>query len=178
MLISPCNRFITERKTQVENIYILASKGLSFTSKVIKWYQFGFPYTHIAYVLSLDIKNNPIVIEAWLPKVRKGRFSEAHTSGTPFTIFSLTVSKQQKMMIEDFLLSQVGKPYDLFGLLVFLVRRKFIANNGKWFCSELVYTALTRVGIDLLKFTIPQEVSPALFLKSPCLKYEYSAICP
>ena len=161
-----------------KKIYILASKGLSFTSKVIRWYQFGFSYTHIGYVWSLDDKRNPVVVEAWLPRVRLGRFSEAHTPKTPFSIFSIIVEERQKRMIESFLLKQIGKKYDLFGLLSFAIRRKFPAKNDRWFCSELVFTAFQKAGINLLNYTSPQEVTPALFLKSPLLRKEFDSILP
>jgi len=163
-------------------IYILASKGISFVSTLIRWYQFGFPYTHIAYVTNYDSPDfephNPQVIEAWLPKVRFGYFAETHTPGTEFTVFRLKVTQHQKEVIENFLYNQIGRPYDLIGLLAFLTRIKKVAKNNFWFCSELVFRAIKEAGISLLKYTDPEEVSPALFLKSPLLEKVYDSYVP
>ena len=107
-------------------IYILASKGRSLVSLPVKIYQFGFPYTHIAYITNFNSpnynENDPEVIEAWFPKVRYGKFSEVHTPGTEFSVFRLKVKESQKQQIEDFLFSQVGKWYDVIGLLTFVFR--------------------------------------------------------
>ena len=163
-------------------VYILASKGISLSSMLIRWYQFGFPYTHIAYVTNYNSPDfnphNPKVIEAWFPKVRIGYFSESHTPGTKFTIFRLKVTQQQKEVIENFLYNQIGRPYDIIGLLTFLTRLKRIARNKFWFCSELVFRAIKEAGIDLLKYTSPEEVTPALFLKSPLLEKVYCSHTP
>jgi uncharacterized protein YycO len=164
------------------NIYILASKGISLTSLPIRIYQFGFPYTHIAYVLNYgepgyDV-NNPKVIEAWWPKVRVGYFKDVHTPGTEFTVFKLKATEEQKKKVEKFLMSQVGKWYDLIGLMTFVLRWKKVAKNNFWFCSELVFAALKNAGIEILKFTEPQEVTPRLFLKSPLLEKVYDGVVP
>jgi len=162
--------------------YILASKGLSLTSQIIKWFQFGFPYTHIAYVVNYGsddfIEHDPVVIEAWWPEVRIGRFSEVHTPGTPFTVFRVPVTLKEKVKIEDFLMRQIGRKYDVIGLLAFLTRLKRVAKNNYWFCSELTFAAFKNAGVELLKFTEPQEVTPALFLKSPLLEKVYDSHLP
>ena len=169
--------------------YILASKGISFTSRLIRKYQRGFPYTHIAYVLSLDKPNNPIVIEAWhmpmkfywkFPFVRGGkvynyRFSINHTPGTKFTIFSVEVTEKQKKDIENFLFDQIGKEYDFKGILGFATYSD-VQDMDKWFCSELVFAAFKYAGIDLLKNIEPYKVSPRLFLLSPYLNKEFDSV--
>lgn len=155
--------------------FILASKGISLTSRAIRFRQWGFPYTHIAYCLDLANPNDPIVIEAWCSGVRKGKFSGAHTPGTEFSVFSVSVSKEQKEKIEKFLFSQLGKPYDFLGILGFILFNPNIESKNRWFCSELVFTAFKQARAELLKNTHPSEVSPRLFLKSPLLQFEYSA---
>ncbi len=160
------------------SIYILATKGYSWISKIIRKWQYGYPYTHIAYVLNHDIKNDPIVIEAWQPKVRQGRLSKVHSPVTPFGIWEVTTTENQKQEIEDYLRAQVGKPYDFIGLFGFPFRRKDIQNPDKFFCSELVFTALKKAGIELLQATDPSEVSPRLLLRSPLLKPIYEGKTP
>ena len=158
--------------------FVLASKGISLTSRLIRWWQWGFPYTHIAYCLNLSDPNDPVVIEAWWNGVRTGFFSEVHTPGTEFAVYSVEVTEDQKTAIEDFLIKQHLKPYDWLGILGFPLRSWKLEREDRWFCSELVFAAFQHAGIELLKNTHPSEVSPRLFLKSPLLKFEYSAKLP
>ena len=169
--------------------YILASKGKSFISKLIKRYQRGFPYTHIAYVLNIRDRFNPLVIEAWhlpfkftfrFPFIKGGgvykyRFSEQHTPGTEFTIFSIEVTNEQKEKIENFLLNQLGKEYDFKGIFGF-ASYSDLQDTDKWFCSELVFAAFKYAGVELLKNIEPYKVSPRIFLLSPFLKKEFDSI--
>jgi hypothetical protein len=169
--------------------YVLASKGKSFVSRLIKKYQRGFPYTHIAYVLDISDKYNPLVIEAWhlpmkpsirFPFVKGGgvyryKFSQQHTPDTEFTIFSIDVTDEQKSKIEEFLFKQLGKEYDFKGIFGF-ASYSDIQDKDKWFCSELVFAAFKNAGIELLRQIEPYKVSPRLFLLSPYLKKEFDSI--
>ncbi len=159
-------------------VYILASKGISLTSRLIRWWQWGFPYTHIAYCFDLSDSNDPIVIEAWWNGVRQGKFSEVHTPGTEFSVYSIQVTDGQKKRIEEFLQRQLRKPYDWLGILGFPLRNWKLESKNRWFCSELVFAAFKQAGVELLKNTHPSEVSPRLFLKSPLLQFEYTSCLP
>ena len=159
-------------------VYILASKGISLTSRLIRWWQWGFPYTHIAYCFDLSDSNDPIVIEAWWNGVRQGKFSEVHTLGTEFAVYSIQVTDGQKKRIEEFLQRQLRKPYDWLGILGFPLRNWKLESKNRWFCSELVFAAFKQAGVELLKNTHPSEVSPRLFLKSPLLQFEYTSCLP
>jgi len=166
----------------VVKAYVLASKGISLTSRLIRWWQWGFPYTHIAYCLDLSDPNDPVVVEAWWNGVwngvRWGKFSSVHTSGTEFTVYSVQVTERQKKEIEKFLQQEFRKPYDWLGILGFPLRNWKLERKDRWFCSELVFAAFKQAGVELLKNTHPSEVSPRLFLKSPLLQFEYSAKLP
>jgi len=126
----------------------------------------------------LEDPNDPVVVEAWWNGVRCGKFSEVHTPGTEFAVYSVEVSENQKGQIERFLTSQLKKGYDWLGILGFPLRNWKIERKDRWFCSELVFTAFKQVGVELLKNTHPSEVSPRLFLKSPLLQFEYTAKLP
>jgi len=158
--------------------FVLASKGISLTSRLIRWWQWGFPYTHIAYCLDLSDQNDPTVVEAWWNGVRCGKFSEVHTPGTEFSVYSVEVTKEQRDEIRHFLQRQIGKPYDWLGILGFVFFNPNLESKNRWFCSELVFTAFKQAGVELLKNTHPSEVSPRLFLKSPLLQFEYSTKLP
>ena len=159
-------------------VYVLASKGISPTSRLIRWWQWGFPFTHVAFVVDLKDKNDPVVIEAWWNGVRRGRFSKIHTPGTEFAVYSVQVTEEQKEKIEEFLQRQLGKPYDWLGILGFPLRNRKLESKNRWFCSELVFAAFKKAGVELLKNTHPSEVSPRLFLKSPLLQFEYASRLP
>lgn len=159
-------------------VHLIASKGISLTSRAIRFRQWGFPYTHIALVADLADRDNPTVIEAWWNGVRKGKFSEVHTPGTEFSVYSVEVTEKQKEKIFNFAESQIGKPYDWWGILGFILFNPNIEKKNRWFCSELVFTAFKQAGVELLKNTHPSEVSPRLFLKSPLLQFEYSTKLP
>jgi len=164
-------------------VFIGASKGISLGSKLIRYWQFGFPYTHIFYIIDENpFSNNPEIIEAWHQPILKGggvyrcKLSQNHTIGTEYTIFSVEVSYSQKQKIEEFLKKQIGKKYDFIGLLAFPFRMKKLAKNKRWFCSELIFAAFLFAGVELLKYTEPQEVSPRLLLKSTRLIFERNQV--
>jgi hypothetical protein len=171
--------------------YVLASKGKSFVSRLIRKFQQGFPYTHIAYVLEPD-KENPLVIEAWHQPYRftfkppfltgggvyQYYFAPNHTPGTEFTIFSIEVTPEQKEKIENFLIEQLGRSkYDFKGILGFATFSDY-QNPNKWFCSELVYAAYKQAGVELLNFIEPYKVTPRIFLLSPYVKKEFDGKTP
>jgi hypothetical protein len=196
--------------------YILATKGKGVISSLIRKYQRGFPYTHIAYVYKLEEFENPIIIEAWhlpvkfelekkkikiptskifslitkrdieitikKPKIRigglrLGYLRDLHDKGVEYSIFEIEVKKEQKDLIEIFLLKQLSskREYDLKGIFGFATFSD-IEDKKKWFCSELVFTAYKYAGIDLLKYIEPYKVSPRLFLLSPLLKKIYDGV--
>jgi len=158
-------------------VYIGASKGISFTSRIIKWYQWGEPHTHIFYIVGNPIVKNPLVIESFEKPlfkggVRKGRFFDLHTEGTEYDVYSVLVTYEQKEKIEEFLEDKIGHKYDYLGILGFEFRSKNMQSKKRYFCSELVFSAFQHAGINLLANTFPSQVSPALFIKSPLLKTE------
>lgn len=155
-------------------LYLVATKGKSWISKVIKWRQWGCPYTHIAYIgeheniISLE---NPYAVEAWWNGVVMGRMADIHTEGTKYTLYSVDVSQRQKKKISAFIEKAVGLKYDWAGILGFLAF-KDIQSEKRYFCSELVFRAFQVAGINLLKNTDACEVSPRMFIKSPYLEFE------
>ena len=185
---------IYKNDTDKINTYVLGSKGKSFISRLIRKYQRGFPYTHIAYAIDISEKNNPIVIEAWhipykpyyKPPFLKGggiylyNFSVLHTPETEFTIFCIQLTKRQKRSLETFLLDKVYRSlkgqihYDFKGILGFATYSDY-QNEQNYFCSELVFDAYKRgAEINLLNFIPPYEVSPRIFLLTPYLKEVYT----
>lgn len=73
----------------------------------------------------------------------------------------------------DFALRQVGQGYDYKGVLRFLTRQD-TPENGKWFCSELVFAAMQFAGLNLLERIPAAEVSPGMLRLSPHLELRKS----
>lgn len=152
-------------------LYILASKGKSWQSRVIRWYQWGFAYTHVALVMPLqDRSPNPLVIEAWKQGVRKNYFFDAHTKGTPFDIFGVDVTVNQAAYAIAFAEAQIGKGYDYFGVMDFLFRKPPENPDHKWFCSELVFASFLSAGVRLIENVEAYEVSPKDLLSSSMIQ--------
>ena len=78
------------------------------------------------------------------------------------------ITNEQWKIACDFILSQLGKGYDYWAIIRF-VSRESMPDNDRWFCSELVFTALQKAGINLLKRVPPSEVSPGAMSHSTLL---------
>jgi hypothetical protein len=67
---------------------------------------------------------------------------------------------------------ELAKDYD-YGMVARFVSRRQASRteSDKWFCSELVFAALRKAGIELLRDVEPWAVSPGLLAKSPLLNF-------
>ena len=138
-------------------------KGKSVLSRAIRWRTWS-EYSHADWVL-----DDGSVIEAWKGGVRHVmNIQSQHTPGTEVDLFTLNLTTVQKWAIQDFLIRQVGKPYDYGAILGFMTRAKS-ENSDKWFCSELIFTACQSAGVELLKRIPAWKVSPGLLSVSACL---------
>ena len=72
--------------------------------------------------------------------------SELYCTPSAQKIVTLCPPAEQKIRFRDFLVDQVGKPYDWLAILSFAVRFRMRLRNH-WFCSELVQSALEGAGI-------------------------------
>lgn len=73
---------------------------------------------------------------------------------------TLKISSYREKKVIEWLDKQVGKKYDIFGVLTF-VWSIFDEKKGRWFCSEYAYVALMKaLGIDSKKVDYNQRVSP------------------
>lgn len=157
-----------------EKLYFLASKDTNIASVIIKWWQFGFPYTHIA-ILHPYFEpnfNNPYVIEM-LPKgLHIGKFYDVRKRKVEFDIFFVKTTADKYERFVSALIEVIKKKpkYDWLGILGFVTRNKNLEQKDRFFCSELAFYLCQKAGIELLKNTHPSEVSPRLFLKSPLLE--------
>ena len=138
-------------------------KGTSILSRLIRWRTWS-EYSHAAWVFP-----DGSVIEAW-----KGGVTHApsilagHAPDTEVHLFTLDLTTEQRWAIQDFLIAQIGKPYDYAGILGFLTASK-TENPGRWFCSELIFAACKSARIELLRRVPAWKVPPGLLAYAPAL---------
>ena len=143
-------------------------KGTSFLSRLIRWFTWS-PYSHAAWIC-----RDGTVIEAWLPGgvQRVDSISINHRPGTQVDLFDIEgLTDAQRDSIEKDLADRLGAPYDLLGLLGFLTRERMETHRA-YFCSELVFTALSVAGLIPLSRVPACQVSPGLLALSPRLVYK------
>lgn len=153
---------IDDRSDNKNLVRVALFRGRGILSALIRW-QTWSNYSHAALVLP-----DGSIVEAWHrgPGVRKKQLTDMNGVEI-YRVKGLT--KQQSDIAAEFAVDQLGQKYDYFGVFRFLNRRT-VSDNGKWFCSELVYAAFKEAGVHLLsKDTDPSRVSPGLLSRSPLL---------
>jgi len=143
-------------------IKIAQYKGTSFVSRAIKFVTWG-RYSHTAIILADDI-----IVEAWQGsnsvRIIKS-LSNGHKPGTHIDIYSVRMGAEQERVFRQFVLDQVGKKYDFWGIAGFL-RRKDLQRGESWFCSELFAAGCEKAGVHLLNNARPSQVSPSMVTRS------------
>ena len=129
-------------------------KGTSALSRLIRWRTWS-EYSHAAWVFP-----DGSVIEAW-----KGGVTHApsilagHVPDTEVHLFTLDLTADQRWAIQDFLIAQIGKPYDYTAILGLGLRRDWQEEDA-WFCSELVAWAFQHAGEPLFRAECLRRVTP------------------
>ena len=156
-------------------------RGLSMQSKIIKFHSRG-EYSHAALVFS------DTCIEAWAdrlfpPKgqVYERRLGLKHTKGTVIDVFQINPKFVDQSKVEganNWLLHQVGKGYDFKMVFAFVTRKtkEGRKSTDKWFCSELAYVYMEKLGLPLFKRTNAWEVTPDDLKRLQVLDYKYNTI--
>lgn len=140
--------------------------------RVIRW-QTRSRYSHAALVFRQDgqdgKKDQPEVIEA--REFEGVRITDGIVGGAAVVdLFRVELSAVQLFEVRSFAFGQIGKGYDYTMVARFISRRQASRRtSGKWFCSELVFAALQKAGVNLLERTEPWEVSPGMLARSPLL---------
>jgi uncharacterized protein YycO len=80
------------------------------------------------------------------------------------SIFEVHTTKKQNKIIEDFLVSQIGKKYDWLAIFGFVLHttKEGRKQYKRWICSELVFAAFQKAGINLLERIDAWKVSPTI----------------
>lgn len=98
-----------------------------------------------------------------------------HYSSIKYDIFEFVnpSKSEQEFDVLNFLHKQIGKKYDISMIIRFITRNQETRESKeKWFCSELVYAAASKVS-PLLNNIEPWMASPAMISYSPLLKKVY-----
>lgn len=129
-------------------------------AKIVRW-QTRSPYSHAALLLACGTR----VYESYPgPGVRIRHLDREDWDNIDlFEVEGLTpdLSRQALAFCER----ERGKGYDWRSVLRF-VSRTPARENGRWFCSELVYAALAHVNIHLLARIEAHNVSPGMLALS------------
>lgn len=129
-------------------------------AKLVKW-QTRTPYSHAALLLPCKQR----VVESYPGTGVRIRYlsREDWAKIDLFAVENLTpdLSRQAQAFCER----ERGKGYDWRSVLRFVTRRP-ARENGRWFCSELVYAALAHVNIHLLARIEAHNVSPGMLALS------------
>lgn len=141
-------------------MYIALYKNDKILGKLIRRFSRG-EYNHASIVF-----NDNSVIEASVSKgvVKNINFNSTLERGTTVELFEVPTTPEQYKIILDFLNRQLGKGYDYWSVLGFIL---FTSNEGrksygKWFCSELVFASFKEAGIKLLENVEAWKVSPTM----------------
>lgn len=148
-------------------------KGTGWVSKSILFMSRG-GYSHAAVQL-----NDGSIIEAHASRGvtrRKSLLDEINTN-TVVVTYDVETTPEQDVIITKFLESQLGKKYDYLAIVgfVFHTTHQGRIQYGRWICSELVFAAFQKAGINLLERVECWKVSPTILSYSTMLKNEARA---
>jgi len=135
-------------------------KGTSVVSKLILYFSRG-GYSHSAVLL-----NDGSIIESkeFHGVRRRKSITDGLTKDCIIDIFEVHTTKKQDMIIEKFLVEQIGKKYDYWSVIGFVICDTEEERNsyGKWFCSELVFKSFQKASIILLDRIASWKASPTI----------------
>ena len=143
--------------------HILLFTGGDFISWIVKW-QSRSHYSHAA----LRIPGTNRVIESYPGKGVRERELTAKDWEKIHAYEVTGMTAEQWAEAVEFCQSQLGMPYDWRSVFKFMTRTP-ARENGKWFCSELVFRAIERTYIRLLQMTA-EYVNPGHLGASPYLR--------
>lgn len=155
----------------MERLYFIFSQGSTILTFFIKAKQRWLDYTHAAIVLDKTDIYNPEVVAA-VTKVNMGKFYDIHSGFArqkKWKYYYVEGTKEQLEAYKEFARRSFNKGYDIKGVIAFGLNLN-THNPDKYFCTELLYETLWKVGIDLLQNTMSYEANVYLMLKSWLIK--------
>ena len=106
------------------------------------------------------------IIEAVWPCVRVSSLAEAIDTHPRWTVIDIPVADEALAIAAA--RSQVGKPYDLWGVLGLGIKRNW-QDDEAWWCSELIPWAAKQAGTDLFRPEALRRITPEHLWMLPAL---------
>lgn len=106
------------------------------------------------------------IIEAVWPRVRVATLAAALASHPRWAVIDFPVADEDAAI--DAARSQVGKPYDLWGVLGLGIKRNW-QDDEAWWCSELIPWAAAQGGTDLFRADALRRITPEHLWMLPAL---------
>ena len=106
------------------------------------------------------------IIEAVWPRVRVSPLADALVSHPRWVIIDIPVADEALAIAAA--RSQVGKPYDLWGVLGLGIKRNW-QDDEAWWCSELIPWAAKQAGTDLFRPEALRRITPEHLWMLPAL---------
>ena len=131
--------------------------------KLIRWWTRS-PYSHSELVID----------DIWYsssPRDGHVRATRIYAVPNHWDFIHIDCSEQAKRTITDAIDSQLGKPYDIIGILLSQVIPLGVDDPNSWFCSEICACALQKAGI-LPRAHKAAWFSPARLYNKLVQKYE------
>lgn len=117
-------------------------------------------WSHVGVVVDDDLYSarigDGVGFETPAPPERRQRF-RVHTTA------------EEAESIRRALVGQLGKPYDLTGVIAIAIHRDWRSTDS-WFCSELIAWAFEKAGRPLLRADHLNRITPGMLALSPLLK--------
>jgi uncharacterized protein YycO len=148
-------------------------KGNSFIGRGIRFFSRG-GYSHVAIRL-----NDGRIIESYpFHGVRIRNSLHEKIRNTQIDVYNIPTTPKQDEIIKSFLANQIGKKYDYRALLGFLfyVTKEKRRQRNKWICSELVFIAFQKAGINLLERVDAWKISPTMLSFNTKMEYDFSIL--
>ncbi len=140
---------------------VLLFRGRGAISALIRW-QTRSPFSHAALLMP-----DGRIVESWQGAGVRVKALADWSDIDVFDVPSMSAGQWNDAL--RFATDFVGAGYDYRSVMRFVSRRG-ASEDGRWFCSELVFAALQAAGVDLLERIAASEVSPGLLSLSPLLR--------
>jgi uncharacterized protein YycO len=142
--------------------FILLFKGRGIVSAMIRL-QTRSEYSHAA----LLYPDGSTLVESWQGSGVRRKTITDFRDVDAFIVPGMTEVQWKDAF--KFAAAQVGLGYDYRSVARF-VTRVSAKENGRWFCSELVFAALQYSGVELLHRITAAEVAPGHLALSPLIQ--------
>lgn len=140
------------------SIVMQFSGNSSISSRLIQWFGKG-KYSHVDSVLVdgtlLGARSTSIAGYSSGVQIRDANYQKK----SKLKRVSIPCTEKQQKLYYDFVLSQVGKPYDRIAIIAFITGSTW-SEEDSWFCSELNTAALQYCGWLKPLSVPPSKIDP------------------